>query len=292
MNIPMDLVESIKKGQCNLFLGAMVSAPSPENSRYKYKNSPPSGAELSRKLAKQCKYEELDENNLQRVSLFFEHREHGSRESMVKAIINEITDPGIEPSPALHMLASLPFRLIITTNYDHLFDIALRNVKTTDGIKKEPKIHIYNPQPNSIPDPVPYNIPEHRPILLKLHGDIDKPESIVVTEEDYIVFIQRMSSNSYHPIHEMIRARLQGFPTLFIGYSLKDYNLRLLFRTLRWNVDKANFPLSYSVDPYPDNLIVSVFQKGEKRIVSFIKEDLWDFVPLLYKECKGVQFQP
>lgn len=292
MLIPEEIVESVKKGECTLFLGAMASVPSPEGSPYQYKNSPPSGAELSRQLAKKCGYPDHDINNLQRVSLYFEYRENGSRHSLVKAIIKAITASEIRSSPVLHMLASLPFRLVITTNYDHLFDNALCMAKTTDGILKDPQVQIYDPNFDSHPESVPYGPPEQRPILFKLHGDIDKPESIVVTEEDYIVFIQRMSTPNPHPIPNCIRARLQSYPTLFIGYSMKDYNLRLLFRTLRWHVDAANFPLSYSVDPFPDNLIVSVWQKGEKRIVSFIKEDLWYFVPALYKECKGVDYQP
>jgi len=133
---------------------------------------------------------------------------------------------------------------------------------------------------------------EEQPILLKLHGDIDQPESFVVTEEDYLIFIQKMGDDHQHPIHRNIRARMNTWPILFIGYSLKDYNLRLLFRTLRWHVDVANFPLSFSVDPFPDDLIVSVLQHGEKPMVSFVRESLWDFVPALYKECRGAEWQP
>lgn len=276
-------MESVKKGECILFLGAMASAPSPEESPYKYENAPPSGAELSKRLAKKSNYPDKDVENLQRVSLFIEYRDGGSRESLVKAIVEEITAGGFEPSPALRMLAALPFRIVITTNYDHLFDRALRDAKTADGHSKDPIIKIYDP--NGPPEKVPLDPLVQRPILLKLHGDIDKPESIVVSEEDYIVFIQRMSTSHLHPIHDFIRTRMRTWQTLFIGYSLKDYNLRLLFKTLRWNEDAANFPLSYSVDPKPDNLIVSVLQTGKERIISFIKENLWSFVPALYKEC-------
>jgi hypothetical protein len=293
MRIPDEIIENGKQGKCILFLGAMASAPSPGGSPFKYKETqaPPSGAELSRRLAARCEYPDEDETNLQRVSLYYQFREGGSRQSLVQAITEEITGPDIVPSPALKMLAALPFRIVITTNYDHLFEHALRVSKTQAGVLKDPIIRIYDPKPGA-PEEVPDEPSEGRPILLKLHGDIDKPESIVVTEEDYITFIQRMSSAHHHPIHLYIQAKLRAWSTLFIGYSLKDYNLRLLFRTLRWKVDPANFPLSYSVDPRPDNLIVSIWQHGEKRLVSFIKEDLWNFVPALYKECKGVKYQP
>jgi len=292
MQVPEEIIKSGKNGKCILFLGAMASATSPEGSPLQYTKAqaPPGGAELSRRLAERCGYPDPDATNLQRVSLYCQFREGGSRHSLVQAIKEEITRPEIVPSPALHMLAALPFSIVITTNYDRLSDIALARANTRDGRPKQPIVRVYDPTLTAPPEAVPLDPTEEKPILLKLHGDIDNPESIVVTEEDYIVFIQKMSSPHYHPIHGNIRARINTWPILFIGYSLKDYNLRLLFRTLRWHVDVANFPLSFSVDPSPDNLIVSVWQHREKPMVSFIREDLWDFVPALYKECMGVEY--
>jgi len=292
MKIPNEIIEMGKQGKCILFLGAMASAPSPEGSPFQYEKAqaPPSGRELSLRLAEGCEYPDEDKTNLQRVSLYYQFREGGSRQSLVQAITEEITGPDIVPSPALHMLAALPFSIVITTNYDHLFDIALSRANTRDERPKRPIVRTYDPTRTGPPESVPLDPVEEEPILLKLHGDHRKPESIVVTEEDYLVFIQKMSDPHQHPIHQNIRSRINTWPILFIGYSLKDYNLRLLFRTLRWHVDPAIFPLSFSVDPSPDSLIVSIWQHGEKPMVHFIREDLWDFVPALYKECMGVEY--
>lgn len=290
MPIPTEVVDSIKSHRCILFLGAMASASSPEGSRFDYKEGPPSGAHLSKILAGKCDYPDEDRNNLPRVSLHYEVRPNGSRQALIQAI-NESVGPFVVPSPALRMLAELPFPIVITTNYDHLFDVALGRANTMAGHPKIPIKRVYDPNREGAPESVPLDPSEEHPIYLKLHGDLDNPESIVVTEEDYLVFIQKMGDPHQHPIHENIRARINNWPVLFVGYSLKDYNLRLLFRTLRWHVDAANIPLSYSVDPSPDNLIVSVWQHGEKPMVSFVQQDLWDFVPELYQQCLGVEFQ-
>lgn len=85
---------------------------------------------------------------------------------------------------------------------------------------------------------------------------------------------------------------MRAWPFLFVGYSLKDYNLRLLFRTLRWGIDVANFPLSFSVAPCPDNLVVAVWQRSPQPMVSFIEEDLWSFVPALYHAVIGEEHGP
>jgi hypothetical protein len=163
------------------------------------------------------------------------------------------------------------------------------NAETASGRTKAPIIRIYEPTRTTEPESVPIDPTEEKPILLKLHGDISKPNSIVITEEDYITFVQRMASPTLHPIHQFIRVRMRAWPFLFIGYSLKDYNLRLLFRTLQWGSDEK-LPLSYSVDPSPDDLVVAV--TGKERTVSFIQRNLWDFVPPLFESVWGRPYKP
>lgn len=296
MKIAEELVSGVREGKAILFLGAMASAPSPPDCRHRYIDAPPSGGELSRRLAEKFDYPEDDKRNLQRVSLYAQFGPGGSRKRLVDAVADEIEKPkpdspsGVNPSPALRMLAALPFRIVITTNYDRLFDMALGDAVTLSGKRKKPLLRIYDPMRNGPPDEVPVDPDEEKPVLLKLHGDIDKPESLVITEEDYITFVQRMSNPHFHPIHEYIRMRMRAWPFLFVGYSLRDYNLRLLFRTLRWGMDVANYPLSFSVDPFPDNLVVAVWQQATQPMVTFIKEDLWSFLPALYQAVLGKEY--
>ena len=76
-----------------------------------------------------------------------------------------------------------------------------------DGRPKQPNVRICDPTRTGPPEFVPLDPSEQHPILLKLHGDLNYPESIVVTEEDYLVFIQKMSDRHQHPIHQNILAR-------------------------------------------------------------------------------------
>ena len=308
------LINSVAKGECFLFLGAMVSAPTPKDCRspkdcpsardcptpedcrskncpYVYDNAPPSGAELSRRLADKCTYPYTDIENLQRVSLYFEYAK--GRGQLIQAMKEQISDPGFDPSPALKMLAALPFRIVITTNYDDLFESALWDSPALrNPRKKRPTVRVYRPGLNDPPEELPTEDPsEERPLLLKLHGSFDKPESIVVTEDDYLNFIQKMSlGDRVHPIDLNIRGQFTKWPILFIGYSLKDYNFRLLMRTLRWNVDPARWRTYYSVDPSPDGVIFLVSTREPRFRVDFIVADLWDFVPRLYEAVTGAPY--
>jgi hypothetical protein len=264
-----------------------VHAPPPEGSAFAYppEQRPPIGATLSRQLAEACDFVERfpgeDPGNLQRVALAYEI--DSSRGELVDAIV-EAVDVGRAPSPMLRALARLDFSLVITTNYDQLFERALRDVG------KQPRVVVYSPEPEPTMDF--RNATPASPVIYKLHGDIEHRESLVATDEDYIQFVLRMSDKDpYDPIPLSLKFFLTGSTTLFVGYSLLDYNLRLLFKALRWKIDAANVPDMYSVDFRPDPLILDVWQ-SQRRYVKFIAQDVWSFVPHLYEQVLGEELAP
>jgi len=288
--IPESLVDAVRRGRCVLFLGAMASAKSPADSAYTYRAGPPGGGQLSALLARLSKYKGSDRWNLLRVSQFYELQGDDRafyRDRMAQVVRKVLTRQRVVPSPALHMLAALPFRLIVTTNYDHLFEQALGRAKTLAGRKKDPPPPIiYDRDPAKRKDG-PWEIEEENPVLFKMHGDYSDTDSMVITEEDYIHFLEQMGDERTHPIPENIRFRVKNHPILFIGYGLKDWNLRVLLRALSWNIKPGSLQKSFSVDPFPDDLVAMVMRKSEKRQVDFLEHNLWDFVPALYQAVVG-----
>ena len=281
------LLERVTQQQCILFLGAAVHYPPPADSRFTYpeEHRPPLGAGLAQQLAAGCNFARdcrgEDVRNLQRVSLCYE-RDNGRNQ--LEQAIRKAVDENTKPSAAVRALAELPFPLVITTNYDTLFERALRRCEK----EKEPHVGVYNPNRESrTPDyPVGQEPSVQRPFLFKMHGDVNAPQSIVVTDEDYITFILRMNAaEGFHPLPETFLYKLSRCSTLFVGYSLLDYNLRLLFRTLRWKLDPAQHPLSYSVDADPDPLVSDVWTQAND--FRFIVDDVWNFVPRLYRDVLG-----
>jgi hypothetical protein len=281
-----NLVDSVKKGECILFLGAGVHAPPAAGMPWVYPKEqrlPMAGA-LAKALCKGCDFKERFPKDspwdLQRVSLCYENTQGLGRQALVDTLV-DLLHTGKQPSPALRMLAALPFKIIVTTNYDHLLERSLHDLG-----KEEQKL-VYNPEHDEPAEDLSADPTPERPLLFKIHGDLNKRESIVITDEDYITFVQRMSEKeASHPVPLTVRFRMKQWPILFVGFSLRDYNLRLLFRTLRWRADPANFKVSYSVDLNPDRLIVEVWER-QRRFVTFISENLWDFVPWLHKKVLG-----
>jgi hypothetical protein len=296
-----EVAEVVANRECILFLGAGVHFPPPEPkpgeiAKWDYPEShrPPLGKTLAAHLAKEINlFDERPEEkdyraNLGRMAMFYE------REKGRKMLIDQITaavEKGkfgdhvrqTKPSPVVRALAEMPFRMVITTNYDRLFERSLPADKT-------PQYGIYKPNIkkaeatfnlDTVPD-------ENKPFIYKLHGDINERESIVITDEDYIHFILRMSdTEKFHPVPKLFRSQFAEWPTLFIGYSLQDYNLRVLIRTLLWKLDVASLPTMYSVDLKPDPLIEYFYGTGPTRYVWFITKNLWTVVPALYQRVMG-----
>lgn len=278
-----DVATAVEKGQCLLFLGAGVHCAPPDGSPYAYpeEERPPLGSALSERLAEKCdltaKYPHESPKNLQRTSLFFETMK--GRKQLVDEI-KAAVQTGKRPSPILRGLAELGFPLVITTNFDQLLERAL----TDTG--REPHVTVYSPD-SSDPTDDYLDPTSQSPFVFKFHGDVAHEESIVVTDEDYIQFVLRMTDVApYYPVPMTFRFHFQKWPTLFVGYSLIDYNLRLLFKTLRWRIDKAKMPDTYSVDHHPDPLIFDVWY-SQRRYLKFITQDVWTFVPSLYGMVLG-----
>lgn len=279
---PLDqIADAVRKQECILFLGAGVHAPPPGGSARDASGPYPTlGTDLSIELAQLCalseRYPQEDPTNLARVATFFENR--FSRHRLVQAIEERIQQDRCA-SPMLRALAELDFPVVITTNQDTWYEGWLWR------IGKRPRLSIYTPE--SRPSDDPKLSTAQSPVVYKLHGDIGHPETIVVTDEDLMTFIMRMNeSEAFNPVPTGLKFHLKRWTTLFVGYSMRDYNMRLLLKTLHWRIDSASMPDMYAVDLNPDPLVLEVWE-NKHRHVRFLAEDVWRFVPELYERVQG-----
>ena len=96
---------------------------------------------------------------------------------------------------------------------------------------------------------------DQRTVILKLHGQVDRApdrqwESFVVTEDDYIDYLAQTDLAGAVPV--ALAAKLRRSHFLFLGYTMADWNLRVILNRL-W----SDQPLSYrswAVQPEPKSL--------------------------------------
>ncbi len=110
----------------------------------------------------------------------------------------------------LEKLAKRSVSGIITTNYDNLLD------------KLFPKFDKYIGQEELIFANIT-GIGE----IYKIHGDITVPSSLVLTSKDY----ENFEEKSAYLIAKLLTIFLE-YPIIFLGYSLKDRNIRNIFATI------------------------------------------------------------
>ena len=77
------------------------------------------------------------------------------------------------------------------------------------------------------------------PLLIKFHGDLDEPASLVFTTTSY----ERRIADRDNPLDIRLRSDLLGKRLLFVGYSFQDENVKKLFEEIR-NVFADHLPTS------------------------------------------------
>jgi DNA-binding SARP family transcriptional activator len=84
---------------------------------------------------------------------------------------------------------------------------------------------------------------ERRTVILKLHGGIDPAqdrgwESFVITEDDYIGYLVHGDIGKAVPVS--LAVRLRRSHSLFLGYGMRDWNLRVVLNRL-WGDESVDY---------------------------------------------------
>ncbi len=103
---------------------------------------------------------------------------------------------------------------IITTNYDNLLESSSNELRSQYKVVVEDKDLL---------------VSDSNKYIIKMHGDINHKDSIVLKEQDYLEFSQRRVL-----IELFVKALLTNHTILFLGYSLNDYNIKLIISWLNF----------------------------------------------------------
>jgi hypothetical protein len=157
-----------------------------------------------------------------------------------------------------HELVRLPLTLIFTTNLDELIEMAFRHAGLDLRV--------------SVTQPEFMTHRQHRPErhLVKLHGSIDQPETIVLTRDDYA-----RSRRDRAEVFRYLGHELRYTKFLFVGFSLSDPNFGLLYDDACLAFDGA-LPSSYVVQGSP-NPVKDAYLRSLG--INTISLDWWEDLP-------------
>jgi SIR2-like domain len=199
--------------------------------------------------------------------------------------------------PAILRERSHPVRrqLIVTTNYDDALERAfLASGEPFDVVSYVAErryrgkfVHWpHGEQPRVIEIPNEYaDISlDERTVILKLHGLVDRGdpdslwESFVITEDHYIEYLTRTTLSEHLP--SVLAEKLHNCNLLFLGYSLRDWNLRVILHRI-WKDRDYQWPSwAVQIDPDPidekfwDEHDVEMFDVPLERYVQVLEDRL------------------
>lgn len=239
-----NLVLSIKVDQCTPFIGSGACH-----------GILPTGKTLAGEWATETDYPFPDSENLIKVAQYLavDQRADVPRNRIVerfrKAGAPDFSNP-LEPHC---VLADLRRPIYITTNYDDFMYRALIARAAARGEKNFAPMREYCHWNDIVKQGTKAKIPRtptpESPLVYHLHGTLDKPTAMVVTEDDYIDFLVAIPDSRLIP--EEVKSALSNTSLLFIGYSLEDMNFKVILRRVTTYMQRAEGARHVSVQIAP-----------------------------------------
>jgi len=217
----------------------------------------PGGWQLAKELAQRCDYPS-DDLSLPRVAQYY--ADTIDRADLLQYVCQRIREVRREPMETHQLIAALPLKIIVSTNYDQLLERALEaagrpcNVIVTDKQVSSWEEGVVN--------------------LLKIHGCVSQWESIVITKDDYWEFFEHRPNMANILSAEAARRSL-----LFVGHGLGDDDFNRIYLQVTRNLAEFRHK-SYAVQLHPNPVDVN---RWEKKKLEIIDADAAEFLSTLSK---------
>lgn len=239
----------------------------------------PLAGDIASQWANKYRYPLQDSGDLSRVAQFLSIDRDGMYpKEEIQRQFQGVKPPDFRALNEAHgLLADLDLPLYITTNYDSFLFEALKSRDRDpkrelcrwnefEELAEEPSVIIPGYKPTA-----------GCPLVYHLHGHVDVPQSMVLTEDDYLDFLVKLSndklSNGQPLLPALIKTAFASTSLLFVGYSLADWNFRVLFRGIRGILPASLGMKSVAVQLPPSSLADSS-EAGKERAQAYLEKYL------------------
>ena len=171
-------------------------------------------------------------------------------------------DKSVRPSNAHLLLPHIPFRAILTTNYDSLIEGGY-------ALKSDGKIPPVFTQEDLLDRPSPLRRNDF--FIFKLHGHIDRPSTIILGSRDYQEILFRTPGYRH-----FIETLFSTHTIVFVGFGAEDPDLDII-------LDKLSSIYSRTLDKHYILLPSERMNPTEKRRLAFDRR----LEVIDYKKDKG-----
>jgi len=282
-----NVMRAMTEGRVVPLLGAGVNlATRPRGRAWKQGRYLPNGYELAKYLVKSFSLPADTDLNLLRVSQYVVTTEGlGPLYDELRKLFNA----NYPTTPVHEFFAGLPaklrklgepqYQVILTTNYDDALERAFDAAKEpydvvwyiADGESQGKFWH----RPPGAPSPTVIERPnayeglaiDERTVILKIHGAVDRADSdrdsYVITEDHYIDYLTKTDISQLVPAE--LRVKLTRSRFLFLGYSMQDWNLRVILHRI-WGQQPRNYN-SWAIQKDPDEFEQELWRKRDVSVL-------------------------
>jgi hypothetical protein len=202
--VPSNLIEDIVNEECVLFLGAGASTEGQGTGYWR--------EFLIDELVEKCSPPRKISKRLPDVAQYFcEKMDAGNKGKLRRIILKRIqrfmnTPEAFGRVTTCHLIiASIPqFRIVVTTNWDQFMERAMNVVPIVARPLGDKDMAYWDDRSRQV---------------LKMHGCISDPDSMIVTSQDYDDYMKQIRKSF---LWNKIRDLMATKTFLFLGYSLRD----------------------------------------------------------------------
>ena len=178
-----------------------------------------------------------------------------SRSKLIEKLYDVLLIDEARPREVRKAFCSLPFDIVCTTNFDFLLE---RQYTTT----QRPYTPVVGEQQLSITVGSTLERTAPRTSLLKIHGDVNHPADLIVTEDDYDDFVPS------HPLLSTFIGNLLITRTaVLVGYSLDDPDLRQIWRIVGSRLGRLQRP-AYAISVDADVASTSRYERRGIKVIN------------------------
>ena len=262
------LIRDIKNQRCVLMLGPRMGGVNRSDNWY------PLVEDFSRYLTKeldqeQIPYDELEVKNLPYTAQCFLSIDGVKRIDLEDEIVSYYQQHSKEIPEIYNQLAKLPFPIIIDATFERYI------AQSFENIGKLCQEGFYNFRRKVTKEINWREFTYQAPLVYKLFGSLEKPESLVITDEEQLEFIRNVIKDDPGFPDEVLEQFNHNKSYLFLGFNLMHWQFRLLLEYLNLkesNQTHAPQTKGYNVDATTKN----TFERRFKFL--FIDKDAPEFL--------------
>ncbi len=240
METPQELIEQFAKGHGAVFVGEGLSIGA----------GLPGWSDLIKRLAAELEDCPPDASCQDVAQYYF--NQQGLRH-LISRLRREFDTFDLKPTNIHEILMKLPVQLFFTTNYDDLIEQAFQEKNRKFDI-------IVNNEDAGFFD-------NERLQLIKLHGDLKQPDSVVATANDHEQYFHDRSA-----LARLLSVTLQTRTMLFIGYGATNYNFRQMLTQVRIEAGKLARN-AFIITQNANQLIINDMESRNIRVINLVSSE-------------------